>query len=100
MSMMKSGRSMRSRSIGARFSRASNGAAVDVRVRPPLFCYAEGTLKQAMKIRPRRAGRARRLVRLLDLAENLRFAHNHRVEPRRDAKKMLHGINIFIPIKR
>ena len=52
-----------------------------------------------MQIRPGAARFARARIRFFCLTENFRFAHDHRIEPRGYAEKMLHAFLPFITIK-
>ena len=48
-------------------------------------------LEQAVEHQPQRARRLGGLYRLLHLAQDLRLAQHHRIEPARDAKRMRNG---------
>ena len=77
-----------------------DGAAGDVRVAPHLFCRAKGPLKKTMQQRPGAAGCARPFVGFLHLAQDLRFADHHRIEPRDDSKQMFGAGLAIVPVKR
>src|SRR5207248_3047098 len=74
-------------------------AARNFSVRSNLLSHPKSTLKQAMQPGPGRARLSRRFVRLFRLTENLALAHNHRIEPRRNAEKMLHAVFVLVAIK-
>ena len=66
----------------------------DGRIGADLFGHFEGLLKESVENFPSGACLVCRRERLFHLAENLGFTEDHRVEPRRDSKGVLHCLFI------
>ena len=62
--------------------------AADVGLRAHVLRHGERALEQAIEHEPERAGGFRVAHRLLHLAQDLRLAQHHRVEPARDAERV------------
>src|SRR5881394_2565613 len=60
----------------------------------------QSALEEAIQHGPRRAALVREAIRFPHLAQNLRFAEQHGIEPRRNSKEMLHGFAIVVVIER
>ncbi len=61
--------------------------------------HGKGLLQQAFHRRMQSTGAARGLIGILDLAENLRLAEHHRIQPGSHAKQVADGGIIGVPVK-
>jgi hypothetical protein len=71
----------------------------DRRRRPHFLGHREGVLKEFVQRRTKSARLLGNAYRLLHLAENLRLAENHRIEPTGNPKGMSNGIALGIGIE-
>ena len=59
----------------------------------------EGAREQSIELRVDRANSARRSIRFLDLTQNLRLAHNHRIKACGDPEDMTHSVALVMFIQ-
>ena len=76
-----------------------NRVGADARVRAHALGHGEGVLEQPLERSIERPGIAREGIGILDLAEDLRFAEDHRFEARGHAKQVANGVGIVVAVE-
>ena len=83
-----------------RHRRHRHPRAPDRRLGPGALASGERVAEQAVRDRPGGAFHQRELVRALHLTLDLRLAHNHRLEARRDAEQVPSGVHLARRVER